>query len=290
MIKPHSAKPYHINAFIDAKSFISTIENPKRKIVNQLKEQQQQNIEKNRQILAHIVVAVVYLAKQGVALRGHDETKTSNNRGNFLELLEVLAQYADDLKAHLERWPKISYMSPRSQNELITVIAHEIIRAPIIAQIRRARFFSILCDEASSGHTEYLSIVIRYVDEGNCVNEQFVKFHPVGKCTGQLLGEQIVEQLASLGLAIENCRGQGYDGAAAMSSDRCGVQAVIREKSHAAAYVHCASHCLNLVIVHACQDPDIRNVNDKISAVNIAPNYYILGFKNFIHAYAYQTV
>jgi len=69
-----------------------------------------------------------------------------------------------------------------------------------------------------------------------------------------------VSSLQGLGLEIENVRGQGYDGAANMSSDNVGVQRRIRERSPKAVYVHCSGHCLNLVISHSCALPKIRNV------------------------------
>lgn len=59
--------------------------------------------------------------------------------------------------------------------------------------------------------------------------KEFLQFHPVVKCTGQLLGEKIIERVSQLGLDIQKCRGQGYDGAAAMSSDRVGAQKVVRD-------------------------------------------------------------
>ena len=70
--------------------------------------------------------------------------------------------------------------------------------------------------------------------------------------------------LQGLGLEIENVRGQGYDGAANMSSDNVGVQRRIRERSPKAVYVHCSGHSLNLVISHSCALPQIRNVIDKL--------------------------
>ena len=46
---------------------------------------------------------------------------------------------------------------------------------------------------------------------------------------------------------ITKCRGQGYDGAANMSSNRVGTQACIKRASPLAVYVHCNSHKLNLL-------------------------------------------
>lgn len=268
----HDAKGYHIDAVAQAKAFINTVKHPASKVTNMLDQRKLSNISSNRALLSHLIKAIVYLTKQGLALRGHDETTASNNRGNYLELLYLMSQYSPVIKAHLEKHEKKSnatYLSPQSQNELIDVIGKECIRANIVEDIQKARFFSILCDESSSTRTEYMSLVIRYVSlKDNSIREEFLGFHPVTKCTGQILGTHILDRIASLGLDISCCRGQGYDGAAAMSSDRCGVQAAVKEAEPKAAYLHCASHCLNLVISHSCKLPTIRNVNDKISAVN----------------------
>ena len=48
-------------------------------------------------------------------------------------------------------------------------------------------------------------------------------------------------------------RGQGYNGASNLSSDVAGVQARIKEVAQLATYIHCNSHCLNLVISKICK-------------------------------------
>ena len=63
---------------------------------------------------------------------------------------------------------------------------------------------------------------------------------------------------------VENIRGQGYDGASNMSSERVGVQAQIKELSPLATYIHCSSHQLNLVITHSCILAEVRNVVDQL--------------------------
>ncbi|XP_050379679.1 uncharacterized protein LOC126797032 [Argentina anserina] len=42
---------------------------------------------------------VYFLLRQGLAFRGHDESESSSNKGNFLELLEFLAEHNDSVKA-----------------------------------------------------------------------------------------------------------------------------------------------------------------------------------------------
>ena len=54
-----------------------------------------------------------------------------------------------------------------------------------------------------------------------------------------------------MGLDMQNCRGQAYDGAAAMSGAVNGAAAQIRSLHPLAIYQHCRSHCLNLSIMKA---------------------------------------
>ncbi|KAL5486890.1 hypothetical protein EMCRGX_G019427 [Ephydatia muelleri] len=54
-------------------------------------------------------------------------------------------------------------------------------------------------------------------------------------------------------------RGQGYDGASNMSSDRVGVQAWIQQAAPLATYVHCSGHCFK-----SCSLLDIHNVMDRL--------------------------
>jgi len=57
--------------------------------------------------------------------------------------------------------------------------------------------------------------------------------------------------LKEWGLHLDDIVGQGYDGAASMSSERVGLQARIRAEAPLAVYVHCSGHSLNLVIALA---------------------------------------
>ena len=58
-----------------------------------------------------------------------------------------------------------------------------------------------------------------------------------------------------------------------MSSQMVGVQANILAHAPKGVYVHCAAHCLNLVVSHACSLQSIRNMIDKLKQVCIFFNY-----------------
>ncbi|KAG7255767.1 hypothetical protein CRUP_016688, partial [Coryphaenoides rupestris] len=50
-------------------------------------------VRKNRDILRKVIIAALYLARQEQAFRGHDESASSSNRGNIVELLHAFAEF-----------------------------------------------------------------------------------------------------------------------------------------------------------------------------------------------------
>jgi len=68
-------------------------------------------------------------------------------------------------------------------------------------------------------------------------------------------------------------RAQGYDGAANMSGKYIGVQVRLLQTVTGAMYVHDKSHCLNLAIVHSCNDVSVRNVMSTVQEVAFAFDY-----------------
>ena len=54
--------------------------------------------ESNRLRVKTSIDVVRWLTLQGCAFRGHDETFSSRNRGNFLELVSLLASYNDKVE------------------------------------------------------------------------------------------------------------------------------------------------------------------------------------------------
>ena len=136
-------------------------------------------ITENKHILRQIVRAILFLAKQGMAFRGDVEDVSSNkNPGNFLALLAMLAENDSILHGHLHepRARNATYLSPRSQNEIINVIGYDLIRAKIISEVKEARFYSVLADEVSSHNVEHLPLCLRFVDTNLDIREEFVAF------------------------------------------------------------------------------------------------------------------
>ena len=90
--------------------------------------------------------------------------------------------------------------------------------------MREAKWYTILCDEVTDvSSQEQLSIVLRFVDTNCNIREDFVDFVSVERITGEIIVSKLKETLARYNLDLQDCRGQGYDGATNMSG-ASGVQ------------------------------------------------------------------
>lgn len=99
------------------------------------------------------------------------------------------------------------------------------------------------------------------------MRQEFLEFFHVDHITGKFIATTILQAIEKLGLSIENVVGQSYDGAPNMSSEKIGVQTRIKKYAPKALYVHCNSHCLNLVVGHSCKIQDVRNMLDRLKDV-----------------------
>ncbi len=88
-------------------------------------------MKENDLILHQIVSAILFLGKQGLALRGDKEdiSVSTNNPGNFLALLKMISLEDPVLCHHLHtpRLKNATYLSPRIQNEIINIIGNDIV-------------------------------------------------------------------------------------------------------------------------------------------------------------------
>ena len=143
-----------------------------------------------RDILHRLLDITLFLEKQNLAFRGHNEDESSLNKGNFLEMVEMLSKYDPVLKEHIMRLKistctgkaSVSYLSPKIQNEFINVLANHA-KKNLVMDIKAARYFGIMFDSTPDiSHTDQMSEVIRYVKihSGKVeVREVFLGFFPL---------------------------------------------------------------------------------------------------------------
>ena len=183
-------------------------------------------------------------ARQGIALRGHDESSTSSNKGNYVEILELLASVMPELGRKFRSLPNnAKYTSKVVQNDLLKAAA-DVVLKQIIDEIKDAEGFAVIADEARDvSKKEQLSLCLRYVNKNLEVNERFVGFSDLCDLDAKALAEKIVARLQVLGLDVKQCIAQCYDGASVMSGQVSGVQQRLREiVGNGCVYIHCHAH------------------------------------------------
>ncbi|XP_065664591.1 52 kDa repressor of the inhibitor of the protein kinase-like [Hydra vulgaris] len=195
-----------------------------------------------------------------------------------MEILNYRVRGGDtELENHLKNHKKnASYLSKTMQNEIIFCCG-EIISVKIVSNIKTAKFFSILSDEAIDvSNKSQMSLVLRYVDSGNNITTVNIDKLSPSHLDGESLSVNILDTIAYLGLDITNCRGQVYDGAGAVAGTKKGVAARILKLNNKALYTHCFSHRLNLAVCNSYEVQFLCNAMNHIKEVSY---YFNLSIK-----------
>ena len=275
----HVTNDYHGDAMLMTEGLKKRFENPTETLPFRIEKGKHERYVKYRHILKTIAKSVHYLAKQNMPLRGHREKlvfgNTNINPGNFIALLKLFSENDPILYEHLNApmMRNATYKGYKSQNEMINVIGHKVIRADILAEIREATFHSVMADEVTSHNDQIMSICIRFVDQKKQIREEFLDFMPLERITGEHLAEKMVKFYNDVNLDLQQIRGQCYDGASNMSSRKKGLSGRILDKNYKAISTHCNSHVLNLSIAGTVKVGPIETVLEKMIAINIFFNY-----------------
>ncbi|XP_023894992.1 uncharacterized protein LOC112006908 [Quercus suber] len=153
------------------------------------------------------------------AFRGHDKSDDSSDKGNFLELLQFLADHNDVINEVLQNTPKNSKLThPDIQKDIVNAVAYKTTDA--IIEDLGSGFFSILVDES---HTSALSLKA-------AIEFLFSKY----------------------ALSLSRLRGQGYDGASNM-------QAVANKHTNIAEFFSLVSKIVTIVGASCKRREFLRN-------------------------------
>ena len=237
LLAGHSKKKYHLTAMDRASTCITNFLNPGRRIDSLLVDASSKNFEFNSKILPTIVDADIFCAHQRIALQGCHQDKIdyssepTQNQGNFVGVLRLLAKHNSTLDDHLRNGPRNAlYTSKNVQNDILQIAADQIREFCRIC-LKKCSHFSILADEVISHSKEILSVCLRFLEVDSShyqvkpkKHEVLLDFAYLQRITGESISKSILEVLKTHSIDIKR---QAYDTTSSMSSPTAGVQAHI---------------------------------------------------------------
>lgn len=204
-----------------------------------------------KKVLTRVISTIKFISARGLAFRGTEEKFGSVNNGNYIGILELLAEYDPFLESHIRTYAnkgrgQVSYLSKTICDEIINLMGEEVTNE-IVKELKEAKYYSISVDSTPDlSHTDQLTFCVRYVNDDGPV-ERFMRFIPMFSHTGIEIAQIILGFLRKQGIEVKDCRDQSYDNAKNMSGEYNGVQAHILSHCKYADFVPCSAHSLNLV-------------------------------------------
>ncbi|XP_063804876.1 zinc finger MYM-type protein 1-like [Pseudophryne corroboree] len=252
-LSKHEKSSVHIQSQIALKTFGTSM------LDLALDEQRRLNIgihnakvKENREILKYLINATCFLAKQELAFRGTDQSASSSNHGNYVELLHLFAEKDSTLARHLEASTLFSGLSNKIQNDLIEAVG-DVLRNDMKEEIKAATFVALEVDETTDVTNKALvSVILRYVAKSE-VREAFLGFDDVGEDRRAPVISDYVFGVLEKYNCVNKLVAQTYDGASVLASDIHRMQARIKEKIPEAMVTHCYAHNLNLVLLQSAK-------------------------------------
>ena len=156
-----------------------------------------------------------FACERGLALRVDDESVGSNCNGNYLGMLEILAECDDFLMQHIQNHANrgsghTSYLYSTICEELVKLMGNQVLNE-IISRLKLSKYYSVSLEfTADEGQVDQLTLIFRYMDHDTPV-ERYVMFLPNQGHMGQEMFEGLVKLLEDHGIDIQNYRGQTGD-------------------------------------------------------------------------------
>lgn len=117
-------------------------------VISQIKESHLRLVNENKNYIKTIAKVILFTAFQGIAQRGHLEAEGSVNRGNFLELVNLSADFNEPFRAKLRSLSNNArYLSAKIQIE-ITSIMTSMILGQMSDEIKKCDYFALIVDES----------------------------------------------------------------------------------------------------------------------------------------------
>ena len=201
----------------------------------------------NRIYLSKILQNLIYLARQGLPMRGNwvsiDGGSGCEEDSNFHQLM-LLRAHDDESILSIMKQKTRKYTDHHIQNEILQIMALTHLRT-IAGEIKNSGYFVLECDEVTdASNKEQVIVCLRWVDAHLEPHEDFIGLHVVDNITTETIVHVLKDTVLRMNLNMSMCRAQCYDGASNMKKAAKEIKAI---EPHAL-YLHCYGHSLNLAV------------------------------------------
>lgn len=224
-----------------------------------------------RSLIVPQYIIILYFYWLGLAFRGNDRENLmsinlnadqnyfrSENEGNFIGMVKLLAGENADLAAHIKKCQEksangrayqLTYLSSTFVDKALYVIRKHLVNG-IVSEIKRnGGRFALLMDGSQDITTqEQISVVVRYVNDTDDVVEHSILFFNAANTSGKGLHDLLQTKITEIGLSMSDIIGYSFDGASNMRSEIKGLSAYIKHYNADSIYTWCLSHRFNIVI------------------------------------------
>ena len=128
-------------------------------------------------------------------------------------------------------------------------------------------YYTTMADEVTdSSNKEQFVVCLRWVDHDLVTHEELVGLYAVDNITSETLVNFLKDVLLRMGLSVQNCRRQCYDGPNNMVGCKSGVATQIQKKEPRAILTHCYGHTLQLAVGDMVRE--VMNLRDALDTTS----------------------
>jgi len=227
VFKKHKATPDHLQAEIRRAMYINN-----QRVYLQSFQGLNSKVAENREIVKEIIKTLIFLSRQNMAFRGHNESKSSKNQCNFLELIKLLSTNNPLLSSHLLKIGnlkcknRLTFLSNVSLNKILNVLG-EMVRSKILQKIKTSGVYSFIMDTTTNvANLEQFSLIVRFLNEDGDVEERFVAMKVASDASGLGMFNLLCDICQQFEIDwVNNLCAQSCDGAASMQGCYSSVKA-----------------------------------------------------------------
>ncbi|KAJ4939828.1 hypothetical protein JOQ06_029264 [Pogonophryne albipinna] len=139
----HAKSERHTHAMIAWKDYQRAVTS-NATLANVLNKEHKKLVQENREYIKTIAEVLLLTATQNIAQRGHNESAGSDNKGNFMTILETIANHDKAVKKRLTSIHNAKYTSKTIQNEVLGCLAD---MSGTTSMVLSRRVFSILSQQ-----------------------------------------------------------------------------------------------------------------------------------------------